>query len=421
MSKQIPNSRESEEAVIGSVLLDNTILAQLDLCADDFFGEEHRLIFKAIERLQSQKVAIDSVTLGYELGADLEAVGGAGMLSYLISICPSSVTGRYYAQIVKDCAINRSLIVASGEIAKLGYGNESPSTNLEKCQQMITSVGKKVSSSDILTPRVIAEMADIRYAYLRNTAPGIASGLSEFDEMTGGMAGGDYIILAARAGLGKTTLALQIARHIAIERNVLFVSLEMMPGALIDKITASITGKPVRVIRHGNYSDENYGDIVGSLGQLDESNLHLASGAYTTQKLRQVIERMRMAYGVELVVVDYLQILRDNYGRSSNERVGHISGELASFSKEFDIPLLVLSQLNRATDGRDDKRPHLVDLRESGSLEQDADMVLFLYRDSYYTREGTDTTAELIIAKDRLRGVTGTIKLNWDFRKGEYL
>lgn len=419
MSEQLPYSNEAEEAVIGSVMLDNTILEYVDLTASDFFDESHKTIYQAIERLRTQKVAIDTVTVTHELGEDIEKVGGPGTLSYLISICPTSVTGKYYAQIVKDCAINRALIAASGEIAKLGYGNSSPAESLEKCQQMITSIGKQVISGDILTPRAIAQMADARYAKLRNTSPGIATGVMDLDEKTGGISAGDYILLAGRASMGKSTLALQIARHVAIKRNVLFVSLEMTSSALVDKITASLTGKPVRTIRWGNYSDDNYGKIVSSLAGIDENNLYLASGAFTTQKLRSLIERMRTAYGVELVVIDYLQMFADR-GRSGNERVETISRELATITKEFDLPLIVLSQLSRAVEARDNKIPKLSDLRDSGSLEQDADLVLFLYRDSYYSGDKKDSSAKLIIAKDRMQGGTGTLDLEWDKNKGEY-
>jgi replicative DNA helicase len=216
---------------------------------------------------------------------------------------------------------------------------------------------------------------------------------------------------------------LQIAKYIARDHNVLFASLEMLPEAVLDKLAAGLISKPTRLIRRGGYSDELLDEITLSLGKLAECNLYLCHGPATTVSLRQLLERMKLSYGLDIAFIDYLQLLRDRYRSNPNDRVTFISGELANIAKEFNIPLVVLSQLSRAPEGRADKRPLLSDLRESGAIEQDADLILFLYRDSYYKRDinphGAET--ELLIDKDRLRAITGKFTRYWDGQYEKYV
>jgi len=374
--------------------------------------------------LHKRSEGIDQITVAHELHRQgkLASIGGAAYLSHLISITPSPFHAPYYAKVVKDSSINRKLIAAAGEIAQVAYENRDPQQALSDSQAILSAVAKSIPATQIWTPGDLATKAMGRYSKLRDSIPGIPTGFSGFDKRTGGLFNGDYIILASRPGVGKTTLALQVAKHVAENHNVLFASLEMLPEAVLDKLVASLVGRPARVIRCGGYTDELLDAITLSLGELAEFRLYLCRGPQTTSSLRQLMERMKLNYGLDIAFVDYLQLLRDRYGANPNERITYISGELANMAKEFDIPLVVLSQLSRAPEGRADKRPVLSDLRESGAIEQDADLILFLYRASYYERDinphGADT--ELLIAKDRMRGITGKLTFYWDAQGEKY-
>ena len=427
MSEQLaPNNVEAEQSVLGSILVDQGQMANIELELDDFFSESHRFIYKAMLDLYKEGGGIDQVTVAHELHKDgkLEAIGGAGYLSHLISIVPTSLHAPYYAKVVKDCSLNRRIIVGAEQIAQIGYKNEDPIESLATSQSILSALSRVMPCSELLTPPELADKANERYKMLRNIKPGFSTGFTSLDNKTGGLCKGDYIILASRPGVGKTTLALQIAQNLAAKLNVLFASLEMMPEAIIDKLVAGFIAKPTGIVRAGEYEDILLDEIILSLGKLAEMNLYLTHGPATTHSLRQLMERMKLSYGLDVAFIDYLQLFRDQYGSNANERIGYISGELAAMSKEFNIPLVVLSQLSRAPEGRMDRRPHLSDLRESGSLEQDADLIIFLYRDSYYDRQidpdGAET--ELLISKDRLRGLSGKkIALYWDQEGEKYV
>ena len=422
--KSPPNDIAAEESLLGSILIDGEQMSKVELDITDFLDSNHQSIYKAILNLYKRGEGIDQITVAHELmnKGDLDKAGGVGYLSHLISITPTSIHAPYYAKVVKDCALNRSLITAGGQIAQLGYTNKDPIGSLSDSQRVLSSISKLMPATELLTPKELADIATVRYGELRDMQPGLLTGFSDFDRRTGGLFKGDYIVLAARPSVGKTTLALQIAENIAVKHNVLFISLEMTTNAISDKRIAWFIETPVGAIRRGNYDEKLLGDIVLSLGRMAEINLYLAHGPATTRSVRQVIERMKLSYGVDAVFIDYLSILRDRYGSNANERVGFISGELANMAKEFDIPIVVLSQLNRSPDARNDKRPQLSDLRESGSIEQDADLILFLYRDSYYNRnlDPSGVPCELIIAKDRLRGLIGKLELQWDGAREKY-
>lgn len=426
MSEKLPpHNLEAEESLLGSILIDEEQLSRIDLVASDFFDESHQAIYQAMLNLYKLSEGIDQITVSHELlrQGRLEQIGGSAYLSHLISVIPTSLHAPYYAKVVKDCSLNREIINAAGRIAQVGYENKDPLESLDKSRLMLHKISKVISSDELLTPAEIAEKANERYSTLRSTKLGLSTGFEAFDRKTGGFFDGDYIVIASRPGVGKTSLALQTAEAVASSHNALFVSLEMMPEGIIDKLVARLTDKPVRFIRRGSYDDALIGEIILSLAKISELNLYLCHGPATTASLRRVMERMKLSYGLDIAFIDYLQLLRDRYGSNANERIGFISGELASMAKEFNIPLVVLSQLSRAPDDRMDKRPHLADLRESGAIEQDADLIMFLYRDSYYDHkvdpDGAET--EVLISKDRLRGLTGKFKLYWDAKGERYV
>jgi len=418
IQKLPPHNLEAEEALLGSILIDSTQMRHIDLETDDFFDGTCQDIYQAMLNLYKSSAGIDQITVAHELMriGKLDQIGGVGYLSHLISAVPTSMHAPYYAKVATDCSLNRQLLTAAGEIARVGYANGDPLEGLAKSQDRLSSIGKLISKDELLTPRDIVKRADARYTSLKNIRPGISTGFASLDNKIGGLSGGDYIILAGRPGIGKSTLALQIAENISANHTALFVSLEMTDAAITDKRVAWLIEKPVRVLRWGEYGDDLLDAITISLGKLSELNLYLSHGPATTHSLRQIKERMKLSYGLDIVFIDYLQLLRDRFGNNANERIGFASGELANLAKEFNIPLVVLSQLNRAPDGRLDRRPHLSDLRESGSIEQDADLIIFLYRDSYYDHkvDPNDAETEVLIGKDRMRGLTGKLSLYWD-------
>jgi len=420
-----PHNIEAEESLLGAILLDSNQMSRIDLETVDFFEENHQAIYHAMLNLYKLGGGIDQVTVAHEIMrlGKLEQVGGAGYLSHLISVVPTSLHAPYYAKVLRDCSLNRQLLDAAGQIAAIGYANGDPLEGLSKSQTTLSSISKLISRDELLTPQDIAGRADVRYEMLRDIQPGLSSGFAPLDNKIGGLSDGDYIILAGRPGIGKSTLALQIAENIAVNHNALFICLEMTADAITDKRISWVIGKSVSIVRRGNYGDDLFDDITFSVGKLAERNLYLSHGPATTHSLRRVMESMKLSYGLDIAFIDYLQLLRDRFGNNANERIGFISGELANMAKEFDIPLVVLSQLSRAPDGRMDRRPHLSDLRESGSIEQDADLIVFLYRDSYYDREvepdGAET--EVLIGKDRMRGLSGKLSLFWDAEGERYV
>jgi len=338
MSKDIiPSNILAEENVLGSILLEEEQLSRIDLEPADFIEEKHQIIFKAMLDLYKDGGGIDQVTVSHKLHKDgnSERIGSA-ILSHFIAITPTSLHAVHYAKIIKECSLNRSLISAASKISQIGFGNKDPGESLAESQKLLSGISRSMPSTKIWTPQDMAEEANKRYGKLRDTIPGIPTGLKLFDKMTGGLFNGDYILLGARPSIGKTTLAAQIAIHISDNLHALFVSLEMTKDSVIDKVVAHLIGKPASLIRRGNYNEDLLSDITLSLGEIASKNLYLSCGPTSTKSLRQIIERMKLSYGVDVVFVDYLQYLRDREGNSDNERIGFISGELANMAKEFN-------------------------------------------------------------------------------------
>ena len=405
------SNREAEIGLIGSLLLDGSMAKTLELGGDDFYEEDCREVYLAILKV-AKRGAVDIITVANEIGR-------SAFLSECISQTPTSLHGQYYADIVKDYSLHRQLITLGSELDTLGNGDESISEAIGKAQKKLSDLMKKATSDEIITPGKLTELAEERYNKLTRTQPGLSTGIPKLDDICGGLFRGELIILAGRPGLGKTTFGLQMAKDIAVKKNVLLCSLEMSVSSLTDKLMVGITGKPASVIRRGNYSDDTLDKLILGLGSLSEGNLYISHGARNTTQLRGYIEKMMSGYGCSAVFVDHLQMFMDK-AKSRYEAITNISSELQTMTKEFDIPIVVLSQLSRAVEIRADKRPVLSDLRDSGSIEQDADAVWFLYRDSYYSDTASREAAEIIVAKNRATGVTGKIQLKWDGLKERY-
>jgi len=405
------SNREAEIGLIGSLLLDGSLAKTLELEGDDFYEEDCQQAYLAIQKV-AKSGGVDTLTVANEIGR-------SAFLSECISQTPTSLHGQYYADIVKDYSLHRQLITLGSELDTLGNGDESISEAIGKAQKKLSDLMKKATSDEIITPGKLTELAEERYNKLTRTQPGLSTGIPKLDDICGGLFRGELIILAGRPGLGKTTFGLQMAKDIAVKKNVLLCSLEMSVSSLTDKLMVGITGKPASVIRRGNYSDDTLDKLILGLGSLAEGNLYISHGARNTTQLRGYIEKMMSGYGCSAVFVDHLQMFMDK-AKSRYEAITNISSELQTMTKEFDIPIVVLSQLSRAVEIRADKRPVLSDLRDSGSIEQDADAVWFLYRDSYYSDTASREAAEIIVAKNRATGVTGKIQLKWNGLKERY-
>ena len=406
-----PHNLEAEEAVVGSVLIDGDLIKGLSLSPDDFYDECCQQSYNAMLELKNSGVGINQITLAQKLQEQdkLSTVGGAAFLSHLISVVPTSLDCEYYADIVKRLSLLRQMIVTGGLISSLGLqGGDDAGEVLAKADGLLLKLRQKSGSVSLVTPKERVQRLWERYETLYKTDKGVAhkTGYLDLDRMLGGgFFPGDFIILAARPSMGKTTLAECIANNVGKGENVLFCSGEMDIEGLGDRDVARQVQAPIGTIRFGGYDEALYQTIIDKalphIGSLNIYHLECAGhGNFTTSKIYQAAFEMKAREGLSLLVIDYIGLLTDAYGRSENERIAYVSRNLKEAARSLGVPILALHQLNRAVEGRDDKRPRLHDLRDSGSLEQDADIVMFLYRDSYY-KETDSKVAHVFIAKQR--------------------
>jgi replicative DNA helicase len=397
----------AEEAVIGSLLLGETVNG-LNLEAPDFFHEGNAMIYSACLSLSGKNVSINQITLAQELSdrKQLEQSGGAANLSHLMAICETPFDIKHYAEIVKRLSVYRGLINASFLIGELGkQQGDDVEAVLNQADDILLSLRKKGVSSPIVGPSQRAELMCQRYDALLTASNGVAlpTGLRDLDyQIGGGLYAGELAILAARPGMGKTTLLMQIANHVAREKVVLVCSGEMTIDGITDRDVASALGISINQVRKGGYDDETYARITGEgLEPIQKRKLYFYHDSpMTTSKILQAGVNVQSRHGLDLVVIDYLGLLDDEKGSSQYERLGYISRKLKQMAMTLNVPLLVAHQLNRSLELRQDKRPELHDLRDSGRIEEDADLVLFIYRESYY-KDTDDNITEINIAKQR--------------------
>ena len=403
-----PHNSEAEEGLLGSLLLGADIKS-LTLTAKDFYFETNQIIYSCCLGLASKGIDINEITLAESLQRQgkLEVVGGVSQLSLLIAHCPSPLDSRWYADIIQRLAVYRQMIAMSDKIAQIGYEAKGElQNNLSAIDDMLLSLRKSTGNVTIISPQDVADWAFQRYNTLKNEEYGAAlpTGLRDLDEqLGGGFYKGEMVIVAGRPGMGKTELSLNIANNAAIRGNVLFCSAEMSLEGLVDRIVAGQLGVSVHAIRRGEYEDILFDRMIGKpLQSIRDSNIYYFHDLpMTTSKILQAVVSMKARYGVALVVIDYLGILDDEYGSSGYERVGYISRKIKQIARVMDVPVLAVHQLNREVEHMQDKRPQLKDLRDSGKLEEDADVVLLIYRDSYYNENTENTRTDIIIAKHR--------------------
>ena len=427
MERLVPQNIEAEKGVLGSILIDPEIydLVIDQLKAEDFYRNEHRMIYQKMVSLVAQDMIPDYLTLCDELERDnkLDKVGGASYLTSLIGEVPTSGNAEYYAQIVARTAVNRRLVHAAGMIAQLAYDQDPKS--LEKSEQLLYDLQKDtISKAFADMPEMVADyMADLDYlSDHKNTCMGVTTGYKDIDSVLGGLQKTDLILLGGRPGSGKTSLGLCIAYNAALAgKKVAIFSLEMGKKQLTLRLMSMASKVDMQRLRSGWVEDDEWETIMSKAKDLSILPISVNDTAGNAiASMRSQFRRLSQEKnGIDLVVVDYLGLIAPDEIKNNDNRVNEISKiswGLKKMAKDFDIPVLALAQLSRAVETRSSKIPQLSDLRDSGSLEQDADIVMFIYREDYYAeqdkKEGYVPThiADVSIAKHR-NGPTGAVRL----------
>ena len=426
-----PHSIEAESSVLGGLLLDNSAWDRVgDLLVDnDFYRHEHKLIYAAIGALINASKPADVITVNEQLQnqGKAEEMGGLGYLNSLAQYVPSASNIRRYAEIVRERSILRKLVSASDEIATNAFNPQGKAIDriLDEAEQKIFNIGEEGSrmkqgfqSMDTLVVELldrVQEMADNP-----NDITGVPTGFYDLDRMTSGLQPGDMVVLAARPSMGKTAFAINIAEHVALNEGlpVAVFSMEMGASQLAVRVVGSIGRIDQGHLRTGKLSDDEWPRLTEAIEKLRTVSLHIdETPGLTPSELRANARRLARQCGkLGLIVVDYLQLMSGSGSSGGDNRateLGEISRGLKMLAKELQCPVIALSQLNRSVEQRTDKRPMMSDLRESGAIEQDADIIMFIYRDDYYNKDSKDPgVAEIIIGKQR-NGPTGTVRLTF--------
>jgi replicative DNA helicase len=427
IDKLPPQNIEAEQSVLGAIIFDNEALPKAleILSSDDFYKETHRRLYNAMIGLFEKNEPIDIVTLTDYLRRtdELEAVGGISYLSHLANSIPTSANIRYHAKIVREKALLRSLIQAATHITSRVYEDSLDADEMvDYAERMIFDIADKRTKTSFASLKDVIKdtFKMIEHLYDKKEAiTGVPSGFKDIDELTSGFQPGDLIIIGGRPGMGKTAFALNIAQHVAIDLKepVAVFSLEMSKEQLAMRMLCAESMVNASSVRKGFISRQDWPKLTNAAGRLADAPIFIDdSSAITVLEVRAKARRLKMEHGgLSLVVVDYLQLMRSrgNFERREQE-ISEISRSLKALAKELKVPVIALSQLNRAVEQRGEKKPTLADLRESGAIEQDADVIIFLYRDEIYNKNNPSNKgkAEIIIAKQR-NGPTGTVNLTY--------
>ena len=427
-----PQNIEAEQAVLGAMLIDKEAIAKATevLSADDFYREAHRVIFSAMLELYNKNEAVDMVTVTEILKRDnkLEDIGGIAYITSLANVVLTAANVKYHAEIVAEKSVLRQLVRVSTEIAAMGYeANDDVGTLLDTAESRILEISNRKKKNDF-TPinDILMDSVQSIESLLQNKGglTGLPAGFADLDKLTSGLHPSDFIILAARPSMGKTALALNIVQNVALRahkviggepRSVAFFSLEMSKEQLVNRMLCAEAGIDSQRLRVGEMHDEDWTHLWDACDTMSRAKIYIDDTAgITAMDMRSRARRLKAEHGLDLIVVDYLQLMQGSGKRNNSgdrqQEVSEISRSLKALARELDVPVLALSQLSRSVESRQVKRPMLSDLRESGSLEQDADIVAFLYREDYYNPETENKHTELIIAKHR-NGPVDTVNL----------
>ncbi len=419
-----PSSVESEQAVLGAILLDNESLSQVMelLRPDDFYRKSHQSLWEAMFAIGERREPIDVVTLSEELRRSnaLEQVGGVEYLSYLVDAVPTSANTRYYARTIKEMALRRKLIHEASEIVEEAMKSRGNIDQfIDSVEQRIFQVSEsRVNPSFVRVGDIVKDsIKHVEYLYMhKGQITGVPSGFTDLDRMTNGFQGSDLIIVAGRPSMGKTALALSIAQYVSLRKGgrVAVFSLEMSKEQITLRLLCSEARVSNSKVRSGHLGESDFPKLVDAASNIAQADLLVDdTPAISVLEMRAKARRLHKEKPLSMIVVDYLQLMKGS-SRNAERReqeISEISSSLKAIAKELSVPVIALSQLNRAVETRQDKRPIMADLRESGAIEQDADVIGFVYRDEVYNPETSDKgVAEFIIAKHR-NGPIGTVRL----------
>ncbi len=428
-----PHNLDAEQSILGGLMVDPYAWDQIGgvVVEDDFYKGGHRKIFSAIQDLYARSQPVDIITVSNYLNEkkELDAIGGAAYLAEVMNQTPTAAHIASYGKIVHEKALLRKLIHVSAEIAEKAYGEsyEDVESFLDEVEGQIFSIGEKKQSGLVGAAELIKASIDklTELSTRAGDVVGISSGFKDLDKMTAGFQPGEITIIAARPSMGKTAFSLNIAQHAAIREKkcVAYFSVEMAKEQMMMRMLASEARVGLSDLRAGSVNDNAWPRLIDKASKMAEANIFIDdTSGISPFEIRAKTRRLKAQHGLDMIIIDYLQLMDLKQKVESRERaVSEISRSLKALAKELSIPVVALAQLNRGVEGRSDRRPMLSDLRESGSIEQDADVIMMLYREDYYDRENSDSKgqAEVIIAKQR-NGPTGTVKLRWEAAIGRF-
>jgi replicative DNA helicase len=424
--KMPPQNLEAETSLLGSLLIDKEAIIKVAdiVTAEDFYDDRNALIFSAIVDLYEKRQPLDLITLTNKLREveELDRVGGSSAIAELTSVVPTAAHVVEYANIVAHKATLRRLIGAAGGISQLGFDENMPlDILLDKAEQTIFEVSQKNLKQNFIPASQILDESFERLNDLHSNAGklrGIPTGFRDIDNVLAGLQNSDLFILAARPSMGKTTLVMNMAHHIAAKEGIPvgFFSLEVSKEQLMDQLLAIESGVDAWALRTGKLNDDDFPKIAEAMAQLSEAPLYIDDSAGTNvMEMRTKARRLQSEHGLGLIIIDYLQLISGGARSQDNrqQEVSEISRGLKALARELNVPVVALSQLARGVEGREDKRPLLSDLRDSGSIEQDADVVAFIYRDWYYNKDSDPNITEILIKKHR-HGAIDDVELYFD-------
>lgn len=425
ISRIPPHSVESEQSILGSIILDKdaVITVAETINPSDFYKEAHKIIYESMLKLNSNNEPIDLITLIEELRKEgyLDNVGGISYLTSLSTIVPTTSNVKYYANIVKEKSVMRQLIKASNEIINLGYDASTDVQEiLDKAEKNIFDISQEKASDDIQPiSLVLQDTFDMieRLCTEKSEVTGITTGFKDLNKKINGLQRTDLILLAARPAMGKTAFSLNLVQNAALkgDASVAVFSLEMSKEQLVQRMLSAQSNVELSKIKTGTLGESDWPRIIDAMAVLSEANIFIDdSPGIKISEIRSKCRRLKIEKGLDLILIDYLQLM-EGEGKNENrqQEIAKISRSLKVLAKELDCPVVALSQLSRSPELRKDHRPILSDLRESGSIEQDADIVMFLYRDEYYHDDSEKKNiGEVIVAKNR-HGETGNVELVW--------
>ncbi len=422
-----PHNKEAEQSVVGAMLLDRDVISEVAdmLSRDDFYFPQYGALYEAMVELYREGHAVDVITIPEKLKSKgiAEEVAGPATIAEIMQAVPTSVRARDYARIVQDKAALRSVIRLCDETSKNSYlASEEVDSILETAEQKIFSIVQKRNGSSDFVPidHIVLNVIDEIEEAARNggQVTGLPTGFIDLDNMLTGMHGGEFLLVAARPAMGKTAFVLNIAHHLAVMKKVpcAIFSLEMSKEQLVSRMIAIDAMVDSKKMKLGNMNDDEWDKIIESTEVVSRSPLYIFdNSAVSISDMRSLCRKLKQNNGIELIIIDYLQLMSTTQRVESRQQfISDISRSLKNLARELNIPVIALSQLSRAVDSRPEHRPVLSDLRESGAIEQDADVVMFIYRDEYYNPETTTKpmTAEIIVAKQR-NGEVGSVDLRW--------